>query len=99
MEGKRAEWEGVVMVPFIDEQRLLAAVRCGHAPRRALSPARSAACCLPPPPTLGCCSSHPGEPPRCHTTHCTHTPHSPPRRALTPSPACLPRAGPCPPLR
>lgn len=25
MEGKRAEWEGVVKVPFIDEQRLLQA--------------------------------------------------------------------------
>ncbi len=24
-EGKRAEWEGVVLIPFIDERRLLAA--------------------------------------------------------------------------
>lgn len=27
MEGKRAEWEAVVLIPFIDEQRLLAAAR------------------------------------------------------------------------
>lgn len=25
MEGKRAEWEGVVLVPFIDQTRLLQA--------------------------------------------------------------------------
>jgi 5'-3' exoribonuclease 1 len=27
MEGKRADWEGVVLIPFIDEARLLAAAR------------------------------------------------------------------------
>jgi 5'-3' exoribonuclease 1 len=27
MEGKRAEWEGVVLIRFIDEERLLAAER------------------------------------------------------------------------
>ncbi|KAL4438007.1 hypothetical protein ABPG77_004228 [Micractinium sp. CCAP 211/92] len=27
LEGKRADWEGVVLIPFIDEQRLLAAAR------------------------------------------------------------------------
>lgn len=27
MEGKRAEWEGVVLIPFIDEERLLKAAR------------------------------------------------------------------------
>jgi 5'-3' exoribonuclease 1 len=25
LEGKRADWEGIVLVPFIDEERLLAA--------------------------------------------------------------------------
>jgi 5'-3' exonuclease len=35
MEGKRAEWEGVVLIPFIDEARLLAAE--GRIPRGALS--------------------------------------------------------------
>lgn len=27
LEGKRADWEGVVLIPFIDEQRLLSAAR------------------------------------------------------------------------
>ncbi|KAL4425618.1 hypothetical protein ABPG75_009634 [Micractinium tetrahymenae] len=27
LEGKRADWEGVVLIPFIDEERLLAAAR------------------------------------------------------------------------
>jgi hypothetical protein len=44
MEGKRADWEGVVMVPFIDEQRLLAAVRCGTP---ALASTTASAACGP----------------------------------------------------
>lgn len=27
LEGKRADWEGVVLIPFVDEERLLAAAR------------------------------------------------------------------------
>jgi 5'-3' exoribonuclease 1 len=36
MEGKRAEWEGIVLIPFIDEACLLAAE--GRIPRGALTP-------------------------------------------------------------
>ena len=48
MEGKRAEWEGVVLIPFVDEQRLLRA--SASVPAGVLSPAERAratrrACC------------------------------------------------------
>ena len=36
LEGKRAEWEGVVLIPFIDEKRLLKAAR--SIPSSALTP-------------------------------------------------------------
>ena len=40
MEGKRADWEGVVKIPFVDEARLLAAA--ATVPKDALSPAERA---------------------------------------------------------
>lgn len=28
LNGKRSDWEAVVLIPFIDEKRLLAALKC-----------------------------------------------------------------------
>lgn len=30
LNGKKAEWEAIVKIPFIDEKRLLAAMKCRY---------------------------------------------------------------------